>query len=152
MNDGDWQPAALYGGLALLVCILFYRWNKSSHFKNFCLLHAVANREGYYDPDRAHLTGTFLISSFFVVICVIRNAVDPQLVLLFGAYTSVFALKSAWNYTVARRGDTDVKTAEIRRGRHEDDEDGYLGADRRERTTDLDDERPPGMAKRSVMR
>ncbi len=119
----DWQPAALYGALAVLVGILFWRWNTSPQFKNFSLLHAVANREGYYDPDRAHLTGTFLISSFFVVICVIRNAVDPQLVLLFGAYTSVFALKSAWNYTVAKRTDTTVKTEEIRRGRMDDEVD-----------------------------
>jgi len=119
--NGDWQPAALYGGLALLVAVLFYRWNKNPQFQNFTILHAVANREGYYDPDRAHLTGTFLISSFFVVICVIRNAVDPQLVLLFGAYTSVFALKSAWNYTVSKRTDTDVKRAEINRGRRNDE-------------------------------
>jgi hypothetical protein len=117
----SWQPAALYGGLAVLVAILFYRWNKNPAFENFTILHAVANREGFYDPDRAHLTGTFLISSFFVVICVIRNAVDPQLVLLFGAYTSVFALKSAWNYTVSKRTDTDVKRAEINRGRRNDE-------------------------------
>lgn len=119
--NGDWQPAALYGGLAILVAILFYRWNTNPHYANFSLLHAVANREGYYDPDRAHLTGTFLISSFFVVICVIRNAVDPQLVLLFGAYTSVFALKSAWNYTVSRRTESDVVREEIRRGRATDE-------------------------------
>lgn len=118
----DWQAAALYGALAILVAILFYRWNKNPQFANFTILHAVANREGFYDPDRAHLTGTFLISSFFVVICVIRNAVDPQLVLLFGAYTSVFALKSAWNYTVSKRNDTDVRTAEIKRGRRDDPE------------------------------
>jgi hypothetical protein len=137
--NGDWQPAALYGALALLVGVLFWRWNTSPQFRNFSLLQAVANREGFYDPDRAHLTGTFLISSFFVVICVIRNAVDPQLVLLFGAYTSVFALKSAWNYTVSRRTETDVKTAEIRRGRATDEptvEEEEEGERQRRRSTD----------------
>jgi len=130
---GNWEPAALYGALALLVGFLVYRWNKNPQFENFTILHAFANREGYYDPDRAHLTGTFLISSFFVVICVIRNAVDPQLVLLFGAYTSVFALKSAWNYTVSKRTDTDVKTAEIKRGRRSDVEDELTVEEEEER-------------------
>ena len=123
--NGDWQPAALYGGLALLVICLFWRWNRSNDqkIKNFSLLHFVTNREGFVDPDRAFLTGSFLVSTFAVVVAVIRNAITADVVLLVGGYASVFALKSAWGYTVAKRTDTTVKTEEIRRGRMDDEVD-----------------------------
>jgi len=116
----EWQTIALYGGLFLLVATMLIRWHTSPIYQNFCLLHAITNREGFYDPDRAHLTGSFIVCTFAVVISVIRNAVTLDVAMLIGGYASVFALKSAWNYTVSKRTDTDVRTAEIRRGRRTD--------------------------------
>lgn len=151
MTTQQWQMTFVYGGLLLLLVAILLRWHRSPLHKNFCLLHLIANREGYLDQDKIYLAASFLIAAFATMNAVIKNEVDPQVVLLVGGLVSAFALKSGWSYTVARRGDVDVKTAEIRRGRH-DDEDAYLGSDRRERTADLEDERPPGMAKRSVLR
>ena len=122
MFGSEWQTVALYGGLLMLVSVLLYRWHTSKQFENFCMLHAITNREGFYDPDRAHLTGSFLVCTFAVVISVVRNAVTLDVAMLVGGYASVFALKSAWGYTVNRRTDADVRTAEIQRGRRTDDE------------------------------
>jgi hypothetical protein len=115
-----WQTAALYAALALTVTGLLWRFHTSSIYKNFCLIHAVANREGFYDPDRAHLTGSFLIAAFAVIVSVIRDHVDSQVVLLVGGLVSAFALKSGWSYTVSRRTEADVREAEINRGRRTD--------------------------------
>lgn len=120
MSEQQWQTALLYGSLLLLVGAALWRWHTSPIYKNFLLIHAIANREGYYDPDRAHLTGSFLIAAFATVVSVIRNEVDSQVVLLVGGLVSAFALKSGWSYTVSRRTDADVKEAEIRRGRRDD--------------------------------
>jgi len=118
----EWQTIALYGALLLVVIITLWRWHTSPKFENFCLLHFVANREGYVDPDRAFLTGSFLIAAFATVVSVIRDKVDQNVVLLVGGLVSAFALKQGWSYTVAKRTDTDVRTAEIKRGRRDDPE------------------------------
>ena len=118
----EWQTIALYGGLLFLVCVLLWRWHTNPIYANFSLLHAITNREGFYDPDRAHLTGSFIVCTFAVVVSVIRNAVTLDVAALVGGYASVFALKSAWNFAVSRRTEADVRTAEIKRGRRDDPE------------------------------
>lgn len=122
MIFGYEPQTVVYAGLLLVIVLVLLRWHVKSdgRYRNFCLLHAFANREGFYDPDRAHLTASFLVCAFAVVHSVIRNAVTSDVVLLVGGFASVFALKSAWGYTVSRRTQTEVRTAEIRRGRFHD--------------------------------
>lgn len=115
-----WQTAAIYCALLIFVILLFWSWHKNPHYENFCLLHAVANREGFYDPDRAHLTGSFLVTTFAVVACVIKGEVTAEVGMLIGGYASLWGAKSAWSYTVSKQSDVSVKREEIRRGRRTD--------------------------------
>ena len=120
MFGEEWQTPALYSALLIVVAFVLWRWHTNDTYKNFCLLHAIADRDGFYNADKAHMTGAFIVTTFAVVVSVIRNAVTLDVALLVGGYSSVWALKQAWTYTVARRNETDVRREEIRRGRRDD--------------------------------
>lgn len=124
--------AALYGALALLIFALLYSFHKSKLYTNFCLLHAVANRDGFYDQDRAHLTGAFLVTTFAVVFAVINQHESMELIV--GGYASIWVVKGGWSYAVSKNTNAEVRREEIRATRG-DEVDFDIG-DKRERNYD----------------
>jgi len=90
--------------------------------------------------------GAFLVSSGGVIASIVHDKMTAEMLTI---YASVFVLGRLGNQLIGTTAATQVKREQIRRGRRDDDpEDEYAGSDRRA----TDDERPPGQAKRSVLR
>lgn len=110
----EWQTPALFGALLILLFILLWRWHTEPRYKNFTLLHAVADLDGTFNADKSYMAGAFVVSTVAVVVAVIRNNVQGDVVLFVGAYAALWAGKEGLSGFGKLKADTAVKTAEIR--------------------------------------
>ena len=69
LPENGWQTPALYTVLFLTLVVMLFRWQRSNQaiLKNFSTLHAFADRDGTFNPDKAFMTGAFVISAGFSV-------------------------------------------------------------------------------------
>lgn len=138
--------------LGLTVALLAL-WTLNLRRNDYSILDLFMEGEPRKASVNKHILIGFALLSVWLIIMKtldVGDAIPDSVGTLLLGVLGIFVLGRAAGQAIHTTGQTITRKASINQGR--DEGDVYLGSDRRDRTDDLQDERPPGMAKRSVMR